>query len=122
MNFIEKAAQIAGGAETLSDWVGHGAVPVQRDRAQQRANVCLSGCPHHTSKSTITEAVALAIKKQIELKNHLQLRVDGEKSLHSCDVCGCAMRLKVWTPIEFIAPDPEEREKLWANCWLLKEA
>lgn len=120
MNLLDRAKHIANGIATLTEWLGSGAVTVDPDMAQRRADTCLK-CPKHTTTFVPTEAGAAVIKRQLELKKHLQLRVQGEKSLHTCDVCGCAMRLKIWLPITEIKPQPDERNQFPPNCWLLTE-
>lgn len=119
MNIWGTASNYANGAAILCDWIGSGGNVVDRDVAQARADVCLK-CPLHTAKWSFVESVAGAIKQQIGLKKHLKLRVDGEKKLHVCSVCGCAMRLKIWLPMERIKPDGDEKSKYDPNCWLLK--
>ena len=121
MNLIERAKQFKVGAETIMEWLGAGAITVHPTLAQSRANICLK-CPLNVHESSITEAMAAAIKKQVEIKNKLQLRVNGEKSLLSCSACGCVTRLKIWVPLENILPEPEDRHKFDENCWLLKES
>jgi hypothetical protein len=120
MTLLEHAAQLKNGIKTLKEWLGDGAKTVSTDQAQLRANVCLQ-CPKHSTTAFLEEITAGAIKRQVELKNHLQLRVYGEKSLHVCEVCGCAMKLKVWLPLETILPDEEEKAKFDPRCWLLRE-
>ena len=80
MNLIERAKQFKVGAETIMEWLGAGAITVHPTLAQGRADVCLK-CPLNVHESSITEAMAAAIKKQVEIKNKLQLRVNGEKFL-----------------------------------------
>lgn len=120
MSIFQRVAQIANGLTILNEWVGSGGVPVDKELAQARANVCV-GCPLNTDGGDVTDAIADAIKQQIELKNQLELRVDGEKRLKACQACGCVMRLKVWVPFAFIAPTAEEKTKLDPNCWQLTE-
>lgn len=97
MNFWERLQNYADGASILKDWVGGEAMPVEPAIAQTRAYVCVT-CPHNVAGLKLTDAIAEAIRQQLELKNHLELRVQGEKSLHSCDVCQCVNRLQVWCP------------------------
>ena len=68
----------------------------------------------------LTASVVLLVRRQIELKNQMQLRVDGEKSLHICEPCGCVLKLKVHVPISFVK-ETTDREGLHADCWILKE-
>ena len=120
MNLIERAKQFKEGAQTIMDWLGAGAQKVHPTLAQSRADVCLR-CPLNVKQSAMTEAMADAVKKQVEIKNRLQLRVKGEKSLLSCAACGCVTRLKIWLPIENILPEDQERHKFDPECWIFKE-
>ena len=121
MNIIERAKQFKVGAETILDWLGSGAKTVSPELAQKRTDICLK-CPMNVRESRITEAVAAAIKKQVEIKNRLNLRVKGEKSLLSCSACGCVTRLKVWVPLQNILPEPAEQSRFHEDCWLRHES
>lgn len=120
MSLWDTVRKYANGASTLADWIGDGGHVVDAQIAQYRASVCLR-CPKHTTSWQFTESVAGAIKQQLGLKKKLNLRVSGEKSLHTCSVCGCAMRLKVWLPLQTIKPEPAEESLFDSNCWLLHE-
>lgn len=122
---IDRVSSIDRGAEVISDWLGEGGIPVDQQLAQSRADICLK-CQHNRQGPALIEAVAYAIRKHIEVKNHLNMRVDGEKSLHECGVCLCALRLKVWVPISLIKRqmlDREEQKFIEANpqCWQANE-
>lgn len=106
-------------------WLGEGANAVPPAQSQARADVCLM-CPLNVIKpiqELFTGAVAMTVLRQIEYKNKLKLRVDGEKSLHVCDVCQCVLRLKTHVPIKFIAEntDADTLEKFPSYCWQKKE-
>lgn len=118
MNLLDRAAQYANGIQILKDWLGHGGIPVGATDSQRRADICLK-CPNNTPGWSVPERVANAIREHVELKNKLQLRVDGEKSLHTCSVCQCALRLKVHVPIAVIRGhmQPGEADKLPSDCW-----
>jgi hypothetical protein len=120
MNWTERVSQIANGAKVLSGWLGSGGIPVDKELAQSRAKICLT-CPKNVKDWQFLESVAGAIKQQVALKNHLLLRVAGEKQLHTCQVCSCVIKLKVHVPIEMIKPDENERQKFPAFCWLITE-
>lgn len=117
--------------ELRKSWLGDGGVPVPPIQSQSRADVCtgrLTGtpCPKHVEKpiqELLTEPVALIVRRQIELKNKLKLRVEGEKSLHVCDACNCILKLLVHTPIKFIeeTKTPELIESLPDHCWQKRE-
>jgi hypothetical protein len=121
MSLIDKAKNLANGARILTDWLGSGGTPVPHAQAQKRADTCLK-CPHNVSGVPFIEGIASAIREQVELKNHLKLRVDGEKKLGTCEVCDCCLRLKVHVPLHVIAPDPEELNDFPWECWLVKES
>lgn len=117
--------------ELKKSWLGDGGHPVPATQSQARADVCTKGlngekCPMNVTKpiqELFTGAVALTVLRQIEYKNQLKLRVEGEKSLHVCDVCNCILRLKVHTPIEFIKENTNEEtlKKFPEYCFITKE-
>lgn len=118
MNLIERAKQYANGLEILRDWLGHDGFAVDPARSQGRANICLQ-CPHNVSGFSVAESVAIAIRNHVELKNSLELRVEGEKSLHTCEICQCSLRLKVHVPMALIRGHmrPEESGRFPDYCW-----
>jgi len=121
MNHLtERVAQFAEGARILTDWLGSGAITVDPATAQRRADICLK-CPMNANESFTAEAIAAAVRKQVEIKNHLQLRVGGEKNLKICSGCGCVLRLKVWLPTERLGLDDEELKKFPDFCWMQSE-
>jgi hypothetical protein len=122
MNLLQKAASIPNGVKHITEWLGSGGTVVSQADAQERANICLK-CPKNVSGLAVTKAVALAIKAHLETKNQLRLRVQGEKSLHSCEACGCVLRLLVWEPQDRVQSQltDGEVEQLPDNCWKLKE-
>jgi len=120
MSLIDRVEQLAGGVQILTEWLGAGAITVDRQHAQERANTCRK-CPQNQNGNTVTGAVADVIRKQVEIKNHLQLRVFGEKALHTCKVCGCVTRLKIWLPFKNLGLDDQEIKNYPTNCWITKE-
>lgn len=120
VNLLTKARNIAGGVDTLIEWVGDGATVVSQELAQSRTEICLL-CPLNQPGAFVTESVAKAVKAQMHLKNTIGLRTSGIKSLKSCIACDCWLPLKIWIPLENILPDDELRAKLDKRCWLLTE-
>jgi hypothetical protein len=117
MNIIEQAARLANGMQVIMEWLGEGAVTVSQEEAQRRADICLA-CPMNTHSGTVTEAVARAVKHQVEIKNQLNLRVQGEQKLGKCAACLCETKLKIWLPLERIKPTAEELPAFDQSCWL----
>lgn len=107
------------------DWIGEGRKPVLPVHAQLRADVCLV-CPQNQQQGaweTMSQVIAGMTRSQIELKNKMNLRVRGEKSLHICALCGCVLRLKVHAPVETVkeATGQETLASLPEECWIKKE-
>lgn len=117
-SLLERAKSIADGARVIFDWLGHGGVCVSQEQAQTRADVC-ANCPENKPSDMLTKDVADAIRKHLEVKNRLQLRVNGEKSLQQCGVCLCNLRLKCWVPIDVIRKhmNDGELERFPEHCW-----
>lgn len=117
MNLFDHAKKFKEGAKIITEWLGQGAITVDRETAQARADVCLK-CPLNVKEGSFTRAVADAIKRQLEIKSKMNLRVNGEKSLHTCTGCGCANRLKIWLPMRNILPLESEMPSFHESCWL----
>jgi hypothetical protein len=97
MGLLEKLKNYAGGVALLRDWVGENSAPIAPADAQARADICAT-CPANIAGIKLADSVADAIKKQLEFKNHLELRVEHEERLHTCSVCDCNLPLMVWCP------------------------
>lgn len=126
MNLLERAKQFKDGAKTILDWLGAGGMCVSQQQAQKRADICISGyngmpCPFNVDEPIIERTIAAAVKKQVELKNNLALRVVGEKSLHQCRGCGCILRLKVHVPIENLGLEENDLQFYPTFCWMVHE-
>lgn len=120
MNLMEQARQIISGIEIIQQWLGSGASTVPPEVAQSRANCCIS-CPLNIKGGIVSEPVALAIKRQVEVKNQLNLKVENEENLGRCQACFCESRLKIWIPLKNIEPEESERSSFDPKCWLLNE-
>lgn len=98
---FERVKSIPRGVEVIKDWLSEDGIPVSQELAQERASVCLK-CPNNVRGSALTAVVAEAVRRHVEVKNHLGLRVTGEKNLGECSVCLCQLRLKIWVPMPII--------------------
>lgn len=118
MSLLDRAKSMERGVEVILDWLGDGAEIVDRSVAQSRANTCLE-CPLNRPGSIAVKSVAAAIRKHVEVKNKLGIRVEGEKSLHECGICLCSLRLKVHVPAVLIKRHmiPGERDQFPDYCW-----
>lgn len=122
MNLLTRITKLGKGADILKNWLGSGGICVSQEVAQARANVCLK-CPMNSDTHAFTEGVAAAIKDHLEFKNSQGLRVEGEKSLHTCKICLCANRLKIWCPLDLLERrmTEDERGMYPTECWLSDE-
>lgn len=125
MNLTELVKSYLHGGPILLEWTLTGSV-VESSKAQDRADICtgrLSGDPCPLNVHWIfNQQVGAGIKRIVELKNMMNLRVLGEKKLQVCSGCGgCALKPKVWMELKTILPGEEEKGKLDKRCWLLHE-
>lgn len=122
MNLIERAKAYLHGQRILSAWLGDGGVAVEHSLAQERSNVCMT-CEMNQPGWTPPEKVAEAIKEQVELKNNLNLHVQNEDKLHTCQVCLCPLLLKPWVPLSYQSKymTKDDIESFPTKCWLRKE-
>lgn len=122
MRLIDRVRNYKRGTEILNDWLSSECRVVDSETANKRAAICIK-CPLQVSDWKITEAIAVAIREQVSLKNHLKLRCVGEKKLAFCSVCGCCNKLKVHVPIQHLVKyeTPESLSKFHQDCWLIHE-
>jgi hypothetical protein len=99
MKIFPRLQHYADGLAILKDWLGGDHLPVETPVAQARADICRD-CKRNVSSVYLSETIAGEIKRQAGLKNHLELTVQGEDALHTCDVCDCCIQLMVWCPDE----------------------
>lgn len=120
MNFFERLVAYKDGMAIIQEWIGQGSEVVSQELAQKRADTCIS-CPKNVDDWTFVDRVADAIRRQTELKNHLNLHVENEDKIKTCAACGCASKLKIWIPLKNIEPEESERANFDPKCWLLNE-
>lgn len=108
-------------APVLADWLGDGMEPVEQELADARSSICRR-CPLNLEGNwldRITGGIADLIRDQMSAKNSLALHVDGEDALHTCDACGCDLKLKVWVPLKHIKAAGEA--DYHPLCWIRSE-
>lgn len=120
------------GEEIIREWFGDGLKPVSQEVAQNRADICLGSnggvpCPHNNPGWKPVEAIAEIIRSWSSKKNDMTLAVTGEDKLHSCDVCLCDLKTKVFVPMETISErTPQAMFDKFAseapsNCWMRQQ-
>jgi hypothetical protein len=115
---IKRAAQ---GTSVVLDWLLSGGAPVEQELAEKRASVCVQ-CPRNVAGSWYTVAPAELIRSTLSERSDLKLETPYDDKLQSCDVCKCLMRLKVWTPLQFILDrtHPTIMAEFPKHCWIPK--
>ena len=115
---LKRAAQ---GTAVVIDWLASGGAAVAQELADKRAAVCAM-CPQNVEGAWYTVAPAELIKKTLEARADLKLETSHDAVLKSCGICKCLMRLKVWTPLEFILSKtkPEVMAEFPGHCWIAK--
>jgi ADP-heptose:LPS heptosyltransferase len=119
-SLIDRIRNDTNGLRILADWVGNNREPVDRALARKRADVCIA-CPRNQVGPAFERAAAEAILEQENLRKGNALTTPVDKQLQSCNVCGCHLKLKVWVPIQHIAPRSRLRD-FPAHCWIQTEA
>lgn len=113
---IKRAAQ---GTSVILDWLQAGGKPVEQPLADKRAAICVT-CPRNVAGAWYTTAPAELIRAVLSSRADLKLATPSDDRLQSCDVCKCLMRLKVWTPLDYIVTNtkPEVMAEFPSNCWI----
>jgi|ERR1035437_4861046 hypothetical protein len=123
---VVASKKLVAGAKTLIDWLDSGAPPVDRDEATRRASICVR-CPHNNQDSFgkwFTVPISEVIKRQVQKLAERSLSTVHDEKLNLCDICMCPLKLKVWTPQEWIVDhlSPEVLSQLSnvPECWVPK--
>ena len=104
LRLTELVKRFHQGTQILREWLGNDAVPVEQEKAEARASVCVH-CPKNYKArwwESAVGAIADAIRRQIEVKNKISMKVSVENEIGMCRCCGCALPLKVFVPIGHI--------------------
>jgi hypothetical protein len=118
---VDRVSKDMRGAAILVEWLGQGGKPVATIQAMQRAEVCVK-CPYNRPRTTSLEAVlANAIQAQDGMRHNLSLKLPQDPKLHTCEICGCYLKLKVWVPTKHLISEPKVVSKLPDWCWIVQE-
>jgi hypothetical protein len=119
------------GAQALADWLG-GEPPVIKGVAEFRAEICVQGndgkpCPLNVAPNwwdrNVKDPIARWITRELEEKHRMQLNTLYDGQLHMCKVCGCCVKLKVWTPAKVLRAHVTKKQlnKTPPYCWMRKK-
>jgi hypothetical protein len=127
-NWRQVAAAVTAGGKSWSRMLSPGGHPVDRTLALQRAGVCLS-CPKHDTTGGFGKYFLKATAASLQaaagvLKDLHGCKTEHDEKLGICTACLCPVRSKIWFPIEYLTPVPDD---VWPElsrnpaCWLLTE-
>jgi hypothetical protein len=125
---VKEIIQDAAAIPILLDWLGEDLGAVYPALAIRRARTCIM-CTQNMApgwwNKNLRDPIAKAIIAQLKVQEttDAKLPVDLEREVNMCRICGCCLKLKVWTPIRHIA-DHTSREQLEQYpdfCWIAKE-
>lgn len=121
----EKSKKIWAGVRTLNDWLDSGEPPAPQELAEARATVC-AACPKNGKGDFtrwFTQPASEAIRRQVSKVHERKLVTTAEVNV--CEVCLCPMKVKVFTPLQFIKShltDAVLRElEQVPGCWIPTE-
>ena len=123
MSWHARIAQTGNFLAVRKSWLGEGGHAVPDELAQARADVCLK-CPMNYKGDWLWGmATQIAINAQSKLRRMMNLHVEGEEGLKTCEACGCKLLLKVHIPIDHIYRHStiEQLTKYHSDCWIRKE-
>lgn len=131
MKVVNEIKDDISGLAALHDWLGDGGDPVHPMVAEFRAQRCVtgddgSGCPLNQGQGWLETAkgeVANWIRREMEVKNGMELHVTTEEKLHVCKACSCYLRLKIWMPRDHIRAHTTKKQidKTPSFCWMRSE-
>lgn len=122
MNLIQHIQHIPHGIESIRQWLGDGGDVVPMETAEKRAAICVT-CTANVQGFAVTERVAEAIRRHLEVKHALKLQTSQEDKLGTCGICSCALRLLINVPIDRVRSQMTEAEigQTPRHCWKINE-
>lgn len=127
---VDRLENFTAGVGVVLDWLGDSLEPVAPELAEKRAAVCADHegkpCPENGRPDFIQRIegwAASGVKELINLANDMRLSTSKDDMLHHCQICDCALKLKVWCKMEHILAHTSERvmAELPEHCWIKRK-
>jgi len=113
-------SQAIHGTALLMDWVAHGTPLVDQAEANSRSRTCA----HCYANSGIEGCSNCSMDKLRELVVRIvgNKRTEGDDMIQACKICGCALKAKVWVPLNILQRhlSAEQNEQFPEWCWCKK--
>lgn len=109
------------GTKTLGSWFIKGREFVPQEQADRRAATCAS-CVLNDEPEGCTSCNMSKLHELVE-KFVGKRKTSSHDRLKSCRACLCNNRVKVWLPLKILIDntEPEDKERLTPQCWILEE-
>lgn len=122
MNLMRRIRHIPHGADSIREWLGCNPVAEKPEVSEARAKIC-ADCNRNVDSWFLTETIANAIKRHLEVKNALKLKTSYDDQLGTCAVCTCELKLLVHEPLALVQSQltEEEMSQYPSHCWKLRE-
>lgn len=112
--------QALSGTAVMIDWMLHGAKIIEQKEADERSKICahchfnsgISGCSN-CSMGRVRELVAKIVGNKVTV---------GDGRIQACKICGCALKAKVWIPLDILQKhmSAEQNDQFPEWCWCKK--
>lgn len=117
------------GKDVIFDWEESGQPPVAQELANKRADTC-AVCPKNGRGGLsryFTVPVAALIQTRLEKLHQVKMVTPADNQIGVCEACLCPLRLKVWTPMEFLLKHTTPQQwdafqKAEPRCWMHTES
>lgn len=124
---VVKFGAVVQGTLTLSEWLIKGrllkqAELVGAEQSLARAGTC-AACSHNVPIGGCAKCVAGRLEKAVvAIVGNNKTPLDDR--LQACDLCGCALKAKVWLPLDLLRKRMTVEQLLAfpPHCWLVTEA
>lgn len=125
MNILSEIKSDVNAIALLKDWLGEGLDAVEPDVSEKRASICVD-CPFNSPGNwwdKVKSLMADEIRRQMRLKNLLEITTPLDDQLGTCRICSCNLPLKVHVPVKHLKAHTleEHRQAFPRFCWVKKE-
>lgn len=121
---VAKIEKAKAGVGAIMEWLGDGLKPMDAKTANARALIC-AACEFNqepTGLQAAYEKVADGLKLLMNAKEDMKLATNYDDRLKTCQQCDCALKLKVWAPMEHVKNHTSAKvlATLPNFCWIRK--